>query len=398
MKTWQQIVLLLIVSFSFLMYSPTLLDFRPVAYSVPFPAFKGPLEYNEKLSQAEHLYTGLLKGPESIVFHEGYLYSGLEDGRIVKIKGDKIITVAQTGRDCHMPYEERLCGRPLGLRIFKDGLLYIIDAYYGIFSMNFTTGSLTRILPSSVLVEGQKLSFPDDLDMDKEGNIYFTDASTKWDLSTIYYLMTEYEAGGRVIRYNIYTRETEVLMRNLHFPNGVQVSHDGKSLLVCEISNRRILRYFLKGKKKGQTEIFADVLPAEPDNIRPSSSGGYWVGLTSARNYTNPFLMDLLNQYPTIKRIWGRAHHGFGTALMGLAEMSSNAILKEYAYIYRRGDVILPLLPSHGIIMEFDEAGNILRSFHDPGGETSFLSQVTEHEGYLYLGSFINNYLGRLKL
>lgn len=62
---------------------------------------------------------------------------------------------------------------------------------------SFLVGVLTRLLPSSVLVEGQKMSFPDDLDIDDEGNIYFSDASTKWDLSTIYYLMTEYEGGGR---------------------------------------------------------------------------------------------------------------------------------------------------------------------------------------------------------
>lgn len=41
------------------------------------------------------------------------------------------------------------------------------------------------------------MKFPDDLDIDDDGNIYFTDASTKWDLSHIYYLMFEYEAGGR---------------------------------------------------------------------------------------------------------------------------------------------------------------------------------------------------------
>lgn len=58
-------------------------------------------------------------------------------------------------------------------------------------------GALTRLLPSTVLVDGQQLAFPDDLDIDSEGNIYFSDASAKWDLATIYYLMTEYEGAGR---------------------------------------------------------------------------------------------------------------------------------------------------------------------------------------------------------
>ncbi|XP_054708628.1 adipocyte plasma membrane-associated protein-like isoform X2 [Uloborus diversus] len=380
-----------------LLYSPTLLDWEPKAYSIPFPAFNGPLAENYKLSAAEELFKGVLHGPESIVFHKGDMYTGLEDGRIVKIQGDKITTMAQTGRQCIMPYEERLCGRPLGLRIGKDGLLYVIDAYYGIFTMNFTTGALTKILASSVQVEGQKLNFPDDLDLDDEGNIYFSDASTKWDLSTIYFLMTEYEGGGRIIRYNMNTGETEVLLRNLYFPNGVQLSKDKKSLLICEISNRRILRYNLKGPKKGKLEVFADVLPAEPDNIRPSPRG-YWVGFTSARNSTNALFMDKLNAYPLIKFIWGRAHHAAGTFLTVLADLSTVPAFKEFAYRYKRGDYVLPLLRRHGIIIEFDENGKMLRSLHSPDGKISDLSQVTEHEGYLYLGSFINDYLGKLKL
>lgn len=52
-------------------------------------------------------------------------------------------------------------------------------------------------MPSTVTVEGRKLAFPDDLDIDDKGNIYFSDASEKWDLATIYYLMTEYEGAGR---------------------------------------------------------------------------------------------------------------------------------------------------------------------------------------------------------
>lgn len=69
-----------------------------------------------------------------------------------------------------------------------------------------------------------------------------------------------------------------------------------------------------------------------------------------------------------------------------------------FFFQFRRGDYVLPLLRRHGIIVELDENGHILRSFQSPDGKTSDLSQVTEYKGYLYLGSFINDYLGRLKL
>ncbi|GBO29805.1 Adipocyte plasma membrane-associated protein, partial [Araneus ventricosus] len=399
MKTWLRGTIFGLTAFYlFFMHSPFLVDIRVNPYSNPFRNFTGPLEENNRLGEADRLFHGILGGPESIVFHEGFLYTSLEDGRIVKIKDEKITTVARTGTACAIPYEERKCGRPLGMRKGKDGLLYFCDAYYGIFAMNFTTGALNNILPSSVHVEGHELKFPDDLDIDNQGNIYFTDASTKWDLSTIFYLMFENEAGGRIIRYNIHSGETEVLAKNLNFPNGVQLSEDGKSLLVCEIMNRRILRLYIKGEKKGKLEVFADALPAEPDNIRPSSSGGYWVGFTSARNSTNPLLPDRFSEYPNLKRFYGRIHTFFFNLLVKLSEFVDNHAFRVFAYKLKRGDYILSLFHRHGIIIEFDKNGQILRSFHSPDGKISDLSEVKEHDGYLYLGSFVNPYLGRLRL
>ncbi|KAF8784500.1 Adipocyte plasma membrane-associated protein like [Argiope bruennichi] len=210
--------------------------------------------------------------------------------------------------------------------------------------------------------------------------------------------MFENEAGGRVIRYNIHSGETEILAKGLHFPNGVQLSNDGSFLLVCEIMNRRILRLFIKGEKKGKIEIFADALPAEPDNIRKSSGGGYWVGFTSARNSTNPLLPDRLSLYPNLKRFYGRIHTFFCSLLVKLSEIIDNCSFRSVAYKLNRGDYILSMFPRHGIVIEFSENGQILRSFHSPDGRISDLSEVQEHEGYLYLGSFVNRYLGRLRL
>ena len=42
------------------------------------------------------------------------------------------------------------------------------------------------------------------------------------------------EYGGRVLKYNLETKETTVLMRNLQFPNGVSLSKDGSFFVFCE--------------------------------------------------------------------------------------------------------------------------------------------------------------------
>ncbi|CAL1279389.1 unnamed protein product [Larinioides sclopetarius] len=284
------------------------------------------------------------------------------------------------------------------MRKGKDGLLYFCDAYYGIFTMNFTTGALNNILPSNVQVGGQEFKFLDDLDIDDKGNIYFTDATTKWDLSTFSYIMLENEAGGRVIRHNIHSGETEVLAKGLHFPNGIQLSKDGKSLLVCEVTNRRILRLYIKGAEKGKLEVFADALPAEPDNIRPSSSGGYWVAFGSARNSSNPLIPDRLSEYTNLKRFYGRIHIFFSDLLVKLSEFVDNFAFKAFAYRLHRGEVMFSLFNQHAIAIEFDAKGQILRSFHSPDGKFPFISEVKEQDGYLYIGSFVNPYLGRLQL
>ena len=71
---------------------------------------------------------------------------------------------------------EHICGRPLGLRLNKtSGDLYIADAYFGILVVG-SKGGLAQSLTSEA--EGQKFMFTNDLDLDANGIIYFTDTSS----------------------------------------------------------------------------------------------------------------------------------------------------------------------------------------------------------------------------
>lgn len=38
------------------------------------------------------------------------------------------------------PWQEEICGRPLGLRFAPDGKLLVADAYFGLFSVDVDTG------------------------------------------------------------------------------------------------------------------------------------------------------------------------------------------------------------------------------------------------------------------
>jgi hypothetical protein len=65
---------------------------------------------------------------------------------------------------------EHICGRPLGE-------LYIADAYFGILKVG-PQGGLAE--PVVTELNGDPFKFCNDLDFDEDGNLYFTDSSTKY--------------------------------------------------------------------------------------------------------------------------------------------------------------------------------------------------------------------------
>ena len=73
---------------------------------------------------------------------------------------------------------EHICGRPLGLRFQKKTSdLYIANAYFRLLKVG-PEGGLASSLTTEA--EGVPLRFTNDLDNDEEGNVYFTNSSTKY--------------------------------------------------------------------------------------------------------------------------------------------------------------------------------------------------------------------------
>jgi len=86
--------------------------------------------------------------------------------------------------------------------------------------------------------------FPDDLDVAKDGAIYWSDASTIADAPN---LILEAMAGptGRLVKYDQKTKKSTVLVSGLHFPNGVQLAKNDEFVLVSETMRARVWRYML---------------------------------------------------------------------------------------------------------------------------------------------------------
>ncbi|XP_046364773.2 adipocyte plasma membrane-associated protein-like [Haliotis rufescens] len=347
---------------------------QPLSYSLPpRPTLTGALTPNDRLTEAEHLFEDNIEGPESLVFDGDHLYTGTMDGTILDIyKGQKRV-LARLGREpCGGYVNEPTCGRPLGMRLNKDGYLIVADAYLGLFQVNVATGDVHQIYSSQDPINGQKPQFLNDLDIASDGTIYFSDSSTRWGRRENRYCVMEAEETGRVMSFDPTTHAMSLLMEGLAFANGVQLSSDEDFLLVCETTKARIWRYWLKGSKAGQKEVFMENLPGLPDNIRRNRRGTFWVGFATVRRAEKFSMLDFTSDKP-----W-------------LRSLITKIVSQE---------TIVRLVPKYGLLLEVDKAGQIVQSLHDPMGTVvPSVSEVEEKDGVLYLGSYNLPFLSRLRL
>ncbi|XP_058228038.1 protein STRICTOSIDINE SYNTHASE-LIKE 6-like [Rhododendron vialii] len=130
----------------------------------------------------------------------------------------------------------------------------------------------------------------DGVDITVKGMIYFTDASSKHNLHEGIQGLMEGRPYGRFMSYDPSTKHTEVLVRDLYYPNGVAVSPDQQFVVFCETIMRRCKRYYTQGEKKGSVDIFIDNLPEIPDNIRwYNGEGQYWIALAWVIKFIHSF-------------------------------------------------------------------------------------------------------------
>ncbi|XP_055945476.1 adipocyte plasma membrane-associated protein-like isoform X2 [Argiope bruennichi] len=372
---------------------------NPVKYTSQLPEkFSGGLATNELLDKAERLHENNILWPESFAEYKGQLYTGLGDGRIVRITDKEVVPITRTGKDCEGIFEEHICGRPLGMTFNKEGRLFVADAYHGLFSIDINTGKKVNILPSKTIVEDLPLTLLNSLTFDdKEENLYITQSSSRWNISHVIVSIIEHDTSGRLLKFNMKTKKVSVLLKDLAFPNGVVLSHDKNALLVAEGMQNKVFKYHIGGPKKGLNEELSMLLPGEPDNLKRSKNG-YWVTVATARSQENPTLLDRFSDKPFWRALLLHIHRLTTLPISTVLKFVPDKRAKEIGFELLTGRLIADYLLDYGLVLEFDDKGNILRSFHSPSGKITHLSEAFEHNGYLYLGSWRNKYLGRLKL
>jgi len=347
------ILILLAAGVVYLLLWPVPIE--PTAWTPPdAPRLEGPYAANDRLRNVERLAEGIGHGPEGVALDaQGRLYAGYVDGRVMQFdaQGGSPVQLANTG------------GRPLGTVALSDGSLIVADAAKGLLQIN---PDRTVTVLATGASDGP-FGFTDDVDRGRSSpTLYFTDASSRFGYTQVMADVMEHGPNGRLLAYDPASGRTDVLLRDLHFPNGVAVGPQDDYLLVNETTKYRVLRHWLKGERAGQTEVFADNLPGFPDNISFNGRDRFWCAIYSPRVPD----LDALLPLPFLRKI-----------------------------VFRLPEAVQPKPVKHAFVLGFDLDGKVVANLQYAAPDAyAPITSVEEHDGWLYFGSLTAPSMARLPL
>jgi ribose transport system permease protein len=319
---------------------------------------------NDRLKDVEAIALNKIEGPEDIILdRQDNLYTVNRNGSIIRFFAPDYSVREEFAR---------IGGRPLGLAFDREQNLLVCIAGMGVYGVkpdrtifkvtDRTTRTRTRLKDDS------RLYLADDLDVAPDGKIYFSEATTRYELADWALDGFEGRGNGRLICHDPKSGVTRTILKNLTFPNGVCVAHDGKSILWASTWLCQVHRYWIEGEKAGRSELLIDNLPGYCDNINRSSDGKYWLAFVGLRSP----VYDLAMANPSFR-----------------TRMVKQIPPDEW---------LCPGI-NYGCVIKFDDKGAVSESLWDPGGASHpSITSVREHKGYLYIGGLENNRIGRIKL
>ena len=80
---------------------------------------------------------------------QGRIFTGTADGRIISVRDGKFSLVARTGVSdprCGTFELEPACGRPKGMKVWRDQKLYVVDSYKGLLRVDPESGVLETLI------------------------------------------------------------------------------------------------------------------------------------------------------------------------------------------------------------------------------------------------------------
>lgn len=324
----------------------------------------GPLAQNDRLVGARAIGLGVVEGPEDVIVDtQGRLYCDDRRGRILRFSGvdfEQSEVFAHTG------------GGPFGMAFDKDENLIVCVGGMGLYQVS-PEGQVALLTDETLrswrrLSDDSRIRLADDLDVVPDGRIFFSEATTRFELPEWILDSIEGRPNGRLLCHDPRTRKTRTVIKDVVFANGVCSCHDGESLLLASTWLCKVFRYWHSGPREGELQVFIDNLPGYVDNINRASDGSYWIALNGLRSPC----FDLAMQMPMFRR-----------------RMIKQIPLDEWLY---------PSL-NHGCIVKASDGGAILESLWDPTTEWHpSITSMREFDGSLFIGGLHNNRVGVIDL
>ncbi len=290
-------------------------------------------------------------GPEKVIVdRDGYLLTGMDGGRILRVRPDgrEIFEVADTH------------GRPLGMAIMPDGGLAVCDAYRGLLRVEPGTGRVGLLADQ---VGGEPMQFCKSVAVAADGTAYFTDASRRFGLHEWKAELLEHSGSGRLLRRDR-DGSVQVLLDGLQFANGVALGPGEQAVIVAETGSFQLVRYWLAGPKTGTSEVLTPSLPGYPWDVALGSDRRLWVAIASARHW----VLDLLAE--------------------------RNPVLRKTLWALPERVHPKPV-PSIALLAVDPDSGIVERDLHGPSDcEFQAVTGVAEQDGTLYLSGVAARALG----
>jgi len=361
--TYLELATIMLLTYSILLWIYGKAPITAVHFPDPIPdpiLFQGNFALNNDLAEGTK-YEGI-PSQECVVEVDGSLYAGLKTGQIVKVSpvngtfGGGGFSEVSSGifTNISSTVQNVSSGRPLGIEYFDDALL-VADAIFGIYSLNLTTGD------RKVLVEIDRvnppLKHPSDLTITADGkSLYFSDASTKFNVLNSIYINLEGTCDGRVFKFDMDSGKVSQVLTDLCYPNGLQFNNEESKLLVSETSVSRVQVFNTTTWLPIQETYF----PTYLDNIKRTKEGDFLL----AGNVIVSFDIVFARRQPLIRQ-W--------LASSRTKEQLQASVSKSFSAVYK-----------------IDENSNVLKAYYDPiGSLVHSLSHVSElSDGRLVLGSY----------
>ncbi len=179
--------------------------------------------------------------------------------------GGWITRISEVGLDTFLIASDSTFGKTNGMIAFNDGSLIACD--YGIGAII----KFERNGKREILVDGYKdvpLNRPNDLSLDKDGNLFFTDPKT----------YSKDNLDGRVFFYDFSNKTLKVVSAGLAFPNGIGISPIDDKLYVCESAKSRILSFTIDENNNLQDkQVFIELPGGDPDGFNFDVNGNMYV-------------------------------------------------------------------------------------------------------------------------